>query len=90
MTKIDVVYVAREEGRGVETFSICDIESAKNLAANLYNYHGEAYNVFVENEESFARKPKTVKLDKDADFFLGLVKVFHKNAITGQLESYRE
>jgi hypothetical protein len=86
--KIDVVYVENSNGSSVESFSINDIESAKNLAANLYNYHGEPYKVVVINEESFNRKPKKVKLEKGAKFFLSMVNVLHRNAVTGSLESY--
>ena len=89
MAKVDVVYVENNNGGSVESFSINDIDAAKNLAANLYNYHGERFNVVVINEESHLREVKKITLDKDAKFFLGLVKVLHKNAVTGQLEAYR-
>lgn len=89
MAKIDVVYVERKDGGSVESFSINDIDSAKNLAANLFDYHNEPFQVVVINEESHPRKSKTIKLEKDAKFVFDMVKVLHKNTITGQLEAYR-
>ncbi len=89
MAKVDVVYVERKDGASVESFSINDIDSAKNLAANLYNYHGEPFNVVVVNEESHTRVSKNIKLEKEAKYFLNLIKIQHKNSITGQLGEYR-
>lgn len=89
MSKVDVVYVERKGGGSIESFSINDLNSAKNLAANLYAYHGESFHVVVINEESHSRESKEIKLDKDAAFFLTLVKVSQKNVITGKLEEYR-
>lgn len=67
--QIDTAYIQKQSTESeVESFHICDLDSAMNRAANLSAYHNEQFNVILRNENRKPSERRTVQLEKAARY----------------------